>query len=171
MNVGVLRKDLSVQQSRIMTPGIMTSYDNVNSLKPEAIELKLPAKTEYMKVVRMSIAGISERMHFSVDDIEDIKIAVCEACINSIRHGYQEKVSEENLIYARFIIHPKKLEIIITDSGKGFDTSRVDEYLAKPGDEKVEGIGLGIQLMKTLMNGVKYSSSANGTKVRLVKNE
>lgn len=149
----------------------MNPSGGVKSPKPEAIELKLPAKTEYMNVVRLSIAGIGERMDFSVDDIEDIKTAVCEACINSIRHGYQEKVSEENLIHIRFLIHPKKLEIVITDTGKGFDTSGVDEYLGKPGDEKVEGIGLGVQLMKTLMDEVKHSSSANGTKVRLVKNE
>ena len=166
MNIGVSHIDLSVQQS-----GIMDSYDKVNSLKPETIELKLPAKTEYMNVVRLSIAGIGERMNFSVDDIEDIKTAVGEACINSIRHGYQEKVAEENLIYIRFIIHPKKLEIVIKDNGIGFETISVDEYLAQPSDEKAESIGLGIQLMKTLMDEVKYSSSANGTKVRLVKNE
>lgn len=149
----------------------MTLDSETNSLKPEAIELKLPAKAEYMNVVRLSIAGIGERMNFSVDDIEDIKTAVGEACINSIRHGYQEKVSEENLIYIRFLIHPQKLDIVIKDNGRGFDTSGVDEYLAKPGDEKTESIGLGVQLMKTLMDEVEYSSSADGTKVRLVKNE
>ncbi len=159
-------KDLSVQQS-----DIMDSSGKSKSPKPEAIELKLPAKAEYMNIVRLSIAGIGERMEFSVDDIEDIKTAVGEACINSIRHGYQEKGAEENLIYIRFLIHPKKLEIVITDNGRGFDTSGVDEYLAKPGNEKVEGVGLGVQLMKTLMDEVKYSSSADGTKVRLVKNE
>jgi len=162
----VLCKDLLVQQS-----AIMDSYDKVNSLKPEVIELKLPAKDEYMNVVRLSIAGIGERMNFSVDDIEDIKVAVGEACINSTRHGYHEKVSEENLIHICFLIYPKKLEIVITDNGKGFDTDRVDEYLKKSGDEKTEGIGLGIQLMKTLMDEVKYSSSPDGTQVRLVKNE
>ncbi len=161
-----MREDLLVQQSNTMN-----SYDKVNPLKPETIELKLPAKDEYMNVVRLSIAGIGERMNFSVDDIEDIKVAVGEACINSIRHGYQEKASEENLIHIRFLIHPKKLEIVIKDNGKGFDTRNVDEYLGKPGDEKTEGVGLGVQLIKTLMGEVKYSSSPDGTQVRLVKNE
>ncbi len=166
MNIDVLREDILVQQS-----DIMNLSDKAKSPKPEAIELKLPAKDEYMNVVRLSIAGIGERMNFSVDDIEDIKVAVGEACINSIHHGYQEKVPEENLIHIRFLIHPKKLEIVIIDNGKGFDTSGVDEYLAKPGDEKTEDIGLGVQLMKILMDEVKYSSSADGTRVRLVKNE
>jgi len=149
----------------------MSSSDGSNSPKPEAIELKLPAKAEYMNVVRLSIAGIGERMNFSVDDIEDIKVAVGEACLNSIRHGYEEKVSEENLIHIRFLIYPKRLEIVIKDNGKGFDASDIDEYLGKPGDEKTGGIGLGVQLMKTLMNEVKYISSPDGTQVRLVKNE
>lgn len=149
----------------------MNSYGEVNSPKPEAIDLKVPAKTEYMNVVRLSIAGIGERMGFSVDDIEDIKVAVGEACINSIRHAYQEKESGENLIHVRFLIHPTKLEIVVKDNGKGFDTSRVDEYLRKTGNEKIEGIGLGVQLMKTLMDEVKYRSSPDGTEVRIVKNE
>ncbi len=166
MNVGILRDDLLVQQS-----DIMNSSGKAKSSKPEVIELKLPAKAEYMNVVRLSIAGIGERMNFSVDDIEDIKIAVGEACINSIRHGYQEKVSEENLIHICFLIHSKKLEIVIKDNGKGFDSSGIAEYLEKTGDEKTEGIGLGVQLMKTLMDEVKYSSSPDCTQVRLVKNE
>ena len=148
----------------------MKSINEKDSLEPEAINLKIPAKTEYMNVVRLSIAGVGERMGFSVDDIEDIKIVVGEACLNSIRHAYQ-KESEKNLVYICFLIYPTKLEIIIKDEGKGFDISRVDEYLRKADNEKIDGIGLGIYLMKTLMDEVQYSFSAEGTEVRLVKNK
>jgi len=147
----------------------MNQFDEVNSPEPGVIELKIPAKVEYMNIVRLSIAGIGERMGFSVDDIEDIKIGVSEACINSIRHAYQEEKSKENLIYIRFLIHFTKLEIVIKDNGKGFNTSGVDEYLRKTDNEKIEGIGLGIYLMKTLMDEVKYSSSLDGTEVKIVK--
>lgn len=149
----------------------MNSGDKLSSQKPETIELKIPAKTEYINVVRLSIAGIGERMGFSVDDIEDIKIVVGEACINSIRYAYQGEKSGKNLICIRFLIHPTKLEIIVNDSGKGFDTSRIDKYLKEPGDGKIDGIGLGVHLMKTLMDEVEYNSSSGATKVRIVKNK
>ncbi|MFH1519502.1 MAG: ATP-binding protein [Candidatus Omnitrophota bacterium] len=144
---------------------------NNNFFKPAAVELKIPAKSEYMNVVRLAVAGIGERMGFSVDDIEDIKIAVAEACINSIRHGYQGKKSEENLVYMRFLIYPRKLKIVIKDEGGGFDTSRVGEYLKKADSDKIEGIGLGIYLIKTLMDEVQYSSSSKGTEVKMLKNK
>jgi len=147
----------------------MSLFNEVSSPQPEAIDLNIPAKTECMNVVRLSIAGIGETMDFSVDDIEDMKIAVGEACINSIRHAYQEGASEENLMYIRFLIYPLKLEIIVKDKGKGVDSSRVEEYLRKADNERIEGIGLGVYLMKTLMDEVQYSFSPEGTEVRMVK--
>lgn len=148
----------------------MNPIDEKDCSGPETIELKIPAKAEYMNVVRLSIAGIGERMEFSVDDIEDIKMVVGEACINSIRHAYHEESRAENLVYIRFLIHPRKLEIIVKDKGEGFDTSCVDEYLRKADNEKIKGIGLGVHLIKTLMDEVQYSSSPQGTEVRMAKN-
>lgn len=147
----------------------MNPFNEINSPGPEAVDLNIPAKTEYMNVVRLSIAGIGEKMDFSVDDIEDIKIAVGEACINSIRHAYQEEALKENFICIRFLIYPLKLETVVKDNGKGFDTSRIEEYLRKADNEKIEGIGLGVYLMKTLMDEVQYRSSPEGTEVRIVK--
>lgn len=149
----------------------MNLFNEVNSPEPEAIDLNIPAKTEYMNVVRLSIAGIGERMNFSVDDIEDTKIAVGEACINSIRHAYQEKVSEENFIYIHFLVYPLKLEIVVKDNGKSSNASRIEEYLRKADNEKIEGIGLGIYLIKVLMDEVQYSFSPEGTEVRMVKHK
>jgi len=125
--------------------------------KPEVIELKIPAKTEYMLVVRLSVTGIGQRMEFSVDEIEDLKIAIGEACINSIRHGY-EKEEFDNFIHVTFSIEPTKLEIVIKDDGRGFDITPIDEYLGKVDDAKIKGIGMGIYLMKTLMDEVKFMS-------------
>lgn len=136
--------------------------------QPEVIELKIPAKTKYMLVVRLSVTGIGQRMEFSVDDIEDLKIAVGEAYINSIRHGY-EKEEPGNFIHITFSIQPTKIEIVIKDNGRGFDIAPIDEYLEKVDNAKIKGIGMGIYLMKTLMDEVEFNSYPNGTEVRLVK--
>jgi serine/threonine-protein kinase RsbW len=54
-------------------------------MKLEEINIKLPAKPEYMSVARLTTAAIANRMGFTIDDIEDLKVAVSEACSFLIR--------------------------------------------------------------------------------------
>ena len=44
------------------------------------VELRLPAETAYVSVLRMTTAGLAARLDFTLDDIEDLRIAVGEAC-------------------------------------------------------------------------------------------
>lgn len=48
-------------------------------MHPDA-EIRLPAETAYVAVLRMSAAGFAARLDFTLDDIEDLKMAVSEAC-------------------------------------------------------------------------------------------
>ncbi len=138
-------------------------------LLPETIELEIPAKTEYIALVRLCISGIGDRIELTIDEIEDLKIAISEVCNNSIRHAYNEG-SYHNSIKIRFLIYPKKMMVKINDYGHGFDTKFVKEYLKCKDDERTKGIGLGLFLMKTLMDGVEYSSNpGHGTEVSMVK--
>lgn len=45
----------------------------------DEISIKLPAKPEYISVARLTTAAIANRLGFSIDDIEDLKVAVSEA--------------------------------------------------------------------------------------------
>jgi len=47
-------------------------------MHPDA-EVRLPAETSYVAVLRMATAGIAARLDFTLDDIEDLKMAVSEA--------------------------------------------------------------------------------------------
>ena len=44
----------------------------------ETISINIPASPEYLKVVRLIVAGLASRLRFTIDDIEDLKIAVDE---------------------------------------------------------------------------------------------
>jgi serine/threonine-protein kinase RsbW len=55
--------------------------------EPDRIELVLPARPEYIAVARLATAGVAGRMAFGFDDIEDLKIAVGEACTAAILAG------------------------------------------------------------------------------------
>ncbi|MEP6815544.1 MAG: ATP-binding protein [Marmoricola sp.] len=44
------------------------------------VELRVPADTAYVAVLRTTTAGLAARLDFTLDDIEDLRIAVGEAC-------------------------------------------------------------------------------------------
>lgn len=53
--------------------------------KPLAeVQLSIPSRPEYVGVARLAILGVASRMRFSYDEVEDIRLAVGEACTRSI---------------------------------------------------------------------------------------
>jgi len=48
------------------------------------IEMKIPAKPDYVGVIRLTLSGIASRMGFTYEEIEDIKIAISEATTNAV---------------------------------------------------------------------------------------
>ncbi|MCF6093752.1 anti-sigma B factor RsbW [Microaerobacter geothermalis] len=120
------------------------------------VELKIPALPEYIAVVRLMISGIASRMGFSYDDIEDIKIAVAEACTNAVSHAYE---TERGTIIVGCAIDQLKLEITVIDHGKSFDYEKVKGLVGPISpdtaiDQLKEG-GLGLFLIQTLMDEVE----------------
>jgi len=47
---------------------------------PDVVELTLPAESAYLSVLRTATAGLAARLDFTLDEIEDLRIAVDEAC-------------------------------------------------------------------------------------------
>ena len=53
-------------------------------MKNDIIEIRIPAKPEYVLVVRLTASAITARVGLNIDDIEDFKVAIAEACISII---------------------------------------------------------------------------------------
>lgn len=121
------------------------------------IEMRIPAKAEYIGVVRLTISGIASRMGFSYDDIEDLKIATSEACTNAVQHAYKEK--DDGEVVVGFGLYEDRLELMVADSGHSCDFEDVRQGLGPYGKEQnVEFMregGLGLYLIETLMDKVK----------------
>ncbi|MFA9556655.1 anti-sigma B factor RsbW [Evansella sp. AB-rgal1] len=128
------------------------------------IELKMPAKPEYVGVVRLTVSGIANRLGYSYDDIEDIKIAVAEACTNVVNHAYNDTDKEEALMFIGCNVFSDRLEVMVADRGGDIDVNSfingkgpVDA--TKPIEELKEG-GLGLFLIETLMDKVEINSNS-----------
>ncbi|PLT27952.1 anti-sigma B factor RsbW [Peribacillus deserti] len=123
----------------------------------EYIEMKFPAKPEFIGVIRLTLSGIASRMGFAYEDIEDLKIATSEACTNAVQHAYKE--NEKGEVKIGFGLHEDRLEVMVADSGHScnFDEVRqgLGPYAADQNVELLREGGLGLYLIESLMDDVK----------------
>jgi serine/threonine-protein kinase RsbW len=135
------------------------------------IEMKIPAKPDYLGVIRLTLSGIASRMGYTYEVIEDIKIALSEACTNAVQHAYSEHEVGEVII--GFGIYEDKLELMVADSGKSFDFIETKNELgpyteSSTVDQLTEG-GLGLYLIEALMDEVRVLDHTGGVRVFMVK--
>jgi serine/threonine-protein kinase RsbW len=127
----------------------------------EAINLSLPSKPEYVSIARLTASYIANQMGFDVEIIEDIKLAVGEACNNAIIHSGSEETYK-----IEFLNLTNELKIEIKDHGKGFS---MDNY-KKPNADDLQENGLGLFIIKSLMDQVDIESfEGRGTKIIMSK--
>lgn len=132
------------------------------------VELKIPAASEFISIVRLAVSGIANRLEFSVEAIEDIKIALSEACTNVIQHAYHNPSDE--LIDIQFFLFPDHLDITVKDDGKGFNPEDKATDKSNPEADGKFGLGLGLVFIKTLMDeAIVESVIGKGTIIRMKK--
>src|SRR5690348_13838077 len=120
---------------------------NGNGHVPHAIRLTIPAKAEYITLGRLALTGIA-RLHaepFSAEVLGDLKLALTEACTNSVRHAYDGGEGSVEILYE---LHPDKLVVKVSDEGEGFEPP-ADPSEALDGGALSEG-GLGIAIIEAL---------------------
>lgn len=134
------------------------------------IEMKIPAKPEYVGVMRLTLSGIASRMGYTYEEIEDIKIALSEAVTNAVQHAYSTDEGGEVII--AFGIYEDKLEMAVSDSGKSFDfiqtKNELGPYTESSTVEQLSEGGLGLYLIETLMDEVRVLNHS-GVTVFMVK--
>ncbi len=133
--------------------------------RTETVQLIIPCRPEYVGVARLAVLGIASRMPFSYDEVEDVRLAVGEACTHAVERA------GAGIATLRIIstLDPHALTIEVTD-----DVS--EENMAEPTEEAklleeagVDQEGLGALLMEILVDEVKIETSATGTRVLLTK--
>ncbi|CAM3921325.1 anti-sigma B factor RsbW [Alkalicoccus chagannorensis] len=128
----------------------------------EVIDMRVPAKPEYVGVVRLAASGVANRLGYSYDDIEDIKIAVAEACTNVVNHAYAQD-SKENTMHVEFTVHQNRMELMVADRGGAVDVETLKNKGPVSKDQPIEELkegGLGLFLIETLMDEVDIRGEA-----------
>lgn len=136
----------------------LTRKNKVGSSKNIAKEkeLKIKSRTENLTKVREFISSVIQEINASQDIAGDVILAVDEACTNIIKHAYRFFPDGEIKIKIKY--SPNKIKVEITDQGEPFSPDTVPTPdLKKYFEEKRVG-GLGMYLMKSLMDSVEYKS-------------
>lgn len=130
--------------------------------------LKIPSQTDDLEVIRNFVANIAKKVGFDGDDVNKIELAVDEACTNVIEHAYQ--CDENQNIDVAIKIDYQKFMVVVTDRGKSFNMEEVELPDMKSYLAEIRVGGLGIYLMKKLMDEVDYHSEPGvKNEVRMVK--
>lgn len=111
------------------------------------VELRIPSKAEWVAVARLAVAAVANRLNFSIEDIEDVKLAVAEACTNCIQHA-----SGSDQIEITCETEPDGLTVRVRDYGQGTHP----EAIASRRISEPRVGGLGVFLIRSLMDSVEY---------------
>lgn len=104
---------------------------------------------------------------FDNRSVEQIKVAVDEACTNVIKHAYRE--NETCMLDVSIIIYSDRCTICIRDEGHAFEPQTYNEPDIFELAKRRQAGGFGVHIMRRLMDHVEYSSEGKVNEVRLTK--
>jgi len=129
------------------------------------IKIYLDSLSENVAIARVTTAAFAAQVDLTLNEIDEIKVAVSEAVSNVVIHGYEQTEGKFELIMN---LYEDKLEYIITDYGRGIadiGLARQPSYSSDP-----ERMGLGFVFMESFMDELEVTSEVGrGTTVRMAK--
>lgn len=129
--------------------------------------ISVQASTEHLSEVRDFVAEHATNCGFKKQDVADIRLAVDEAYTNIIKHAY--KNDKQKSVDIELGYNSSKLWISLLDTGDAFDPSNYSQPdVRKKIKEKKRG-GVGVYLIKKLMDNVEYRTEGSVNEIRMTK--
>lgn len=116
--------------------------------------LQVPSSTENLALIREFVTSIGRQATLSDEDLINLELAVDEACANVIEHAYGHDITKDVSVRATF--DDEKLLISVIDEGRGFEPGSVQQDSVEQLVHARKSGGLGIRLIRTLMDEVSY---------------
>jgi serine/threonine-protein kinase RsbW len=132
----------------------------------ETIAVRIPSRLELLGLLDRVTDTLCERLSFDDDTRAQISMSVVEAGTNAIQHGHHRDASKP--VDIEYRIAPDQLEIVVRDTGSGFDLGAVNGDITGP-EHLLDARGRGIFIMRSCMDRVEFDFTRGGTICRLVK--
>jgi serine/threonine-protein kinase RsbW len=129
------------------------------------LELEIPASPEYIAIARLVVSSLASARRALADErIDDLKLAVSEACTNAIE-AHTASAPDEH-VRIRVWEGEDQMEVSVEDRGPGFDPDALPIHPPVTDPERLNfERGLGIPLIRTLVDKVEFRPSSAGTSV------
>jgi serine/threonine-protein kinase RsbW len=134
----------------------MASRENGNGV----VALTIPARAEYIALCRLALTGLARTRALQEEVVADLKLALTEACSNSVRHAYEE--GRDGVVQVSYRLQEDRIEVEVADDGAGFDP----EVIERTQQELDEG-GLGIAIIRAVTDELDIGKNPNGAGSRL----
>jgi serine/threonine-protein kinase RsbW len=129
---------------------------NENGLSANVVSLVIPAKAEYIALGRLALTGLLRPLAVEAEVIADVKLALTEACSNSIRHAYAG--GREGAVEIRYELLDASLAVEVSDEGGGFDPT-----LLQSGGSNLDEGGLGIAIIRAVTDDLSIGPRSGGS--------
>lgn len=130
--------------------------------------LDVPSTTQNLALIREFVTRVAAQAGMSEVEVGQLELAVDEACANVIEHAYGDDKTKQVMV--RAIFDEDTLRIHVIDTGTGFDPTTVQQQDLKDLIAKRRTGGLGMRLIKTLMDEVHYEiEPGKKNELRMVK--
>ena len=133
-------------------------------MSTNVVTLTMPAKTEYLVLARLALAGIARQVPMDEAVLADLKLAVTEACGNAVRHAHG---GTQGVVRVRFEMTDETIEIAVEDEGPGLPAV---VPAATDVDDLSEG-GMGLAIIRAVVDELQIDGRKGGpgTVVRMRK--
>ncbi len=129
--------------------------------------LTIPSSTQHLREVRRFVEEHARAAGLPRPIVDEIKIAVDEACTNIIKHAYAG--SEDQEVEVELTFSADRLEVCLRDQGEPFDPSSYEEPDLVELTRRRRGGGLGVHIMRRCMDKVHYTCDDGYNEVCLTK--
>jgi serine/threonine-protein kinase RsbW len=129
------------------------------------VVVTLPMAPEMELAACEKATAVARSMGMSQDKIDEVKMAVIEACLNALEHSRASMREFEVTFSILGGKEPETLQIMVRDTGVGFQPPEKVSNERSPLAKR----GWGLQIMEGLMDEVRIESGASGTTVVMCK--
>jgi serine/threonine-protein kinase RsbW len=127
------------------------------------ISLTVPAKPEYVIVCRLALDGLGDAVALTPEILSDLKLAVTEACANSIAHAYADEIG---LIRVDIALDRERVHVEVADDGVGIENPEIGSF-DPDSDVTLEEGGMGLPLISALVDELHVGPGSNGRGTRV----
>jgi serine/threonine-protein kinase RsbW len=128
------------------------------------VALTIPARAEYIALCRLALTGVARTRALQAEVVADLKLALTEACSNSVRHAYEE--GRDGVVQISYQLSDDRMEVEVRDDGAGFDPAVLERA-----QQALDEGGLGIAIIRAVTDELDIgpNPSGGGSRLRFTK--